>query len=889
MDKLNALDIFVIIIYSILCLVVAYKYLGKIKNIRDYALGGTFSNRVLAATLFATFTGAGRILGYVERIHEIGLIFALAILFEPIAWIVTAKLFSRNIEYFRQKGCMSISDIMYVLYGNWGKWVSNILSIVLSIGILAIQIKAIGYLSEYFFGLAEYHGAAIGFAVVVIYSMFGGIRAVVFTDVLQSLVFLVGVPAACFSAYYSIGGYTGLIEHIPQTHRVVEFNNDNILLLVSCVFFSLIPLTEIPFVQRFLMAKNASQFKNSLYYAFLPTVPFYLVIILTGFVTLATLPDGASKLAFYELVTNNLPEGIKGLVVVGLLAAIMSSADSYLNSAGVMFAHNVMRSLFPKISQKTELKIAKLATLLFSLLSLSMAFTGDGLAKIMRLSENFWIPFIVMPLIAGFFKFYTNSTSFKGSLICAFIFVIFGRLIAGEFGVVTSVFGLVGSSVGLFGFHRLQGMNVQNKPNVRSSRYRITLKGFRFLIPSKFMMLLQRDILGKTHVYYYFGIFGMLFFLFSSLAFHFTDPHIQMMVMWLRVSALLICTLLCMNELIQSKSFQQKWMPILWNAALIYCLPFLSVFTLLVSDMEIAWIANLIISFVLLALLTNGIITIYSTLSGSILAYIFFKISGSYTSAHLDNNYTNMLIAIYGAGAALIVYMLNKREQEHATAITTKLLYSTLIAHEAKSPITTIYTLVDKVSLIIAGKNNLTEDEMEIARLLPQLKQISRKSICNIERTLNNLRSDISDAEDYGIYKITDCIREVIEEYGLSDKELARIKVNYDRGFRFIGSKHFMKLILVNLISNFFKYAGKRATLEIYVIKRALYVKDNGVGMDDNQKSRLFVPFDKGGSTHGTGVGLAFCDQAMKEMKGSIEVISEKGEGTMFILRFARI
>lgn len=456
MYKLNTIDISIIILYAILCVYVAFRHIGKIHNIKEYALGGTYSTRVLAATLFATCTGAGSILGHIEKIHEIGLIFALATLFEPLAWVVTAQVFSKNIDYFKRKGCLSISDIMNVLYGSLGKWISNILSIALSVGTLAVQIKALGYLSEYFLGIPEYHGAALGFAIVVLYSFFGGIRAVIFTDVLQSIVFLVGVPAACFAAYYALGGYTGVITQIPQHKIIFEMTNDNIILLASCLFFSLIPFSEVAYIQRFLIANNSSQLRKALYYNFLLIVPFYIIIILTGFVTLATASGNISKLAFYDLIANNLPIGIRGVVIAGLLAAIMSTADSFLNSASVMFAHNILKSLFPKISEKTELKCAKIATLFFGVLALIMAFIGDSLARIMWISENFWAPFIIVPLAAGFFRFYTNNVSFLGSMICAFLFLLLGAYVGGEFGIVSACFGLIGSAVGLIGTHKLQ-------------------------------------------------------------------------------------------------------------------------------------------------------------------------------------------------------------------------------------------------------------------------------------------------------------------------------------------------------------------------------------------------------------------------------------------------
>lgn len=466
LHKLGLFDVCILVFYMILCFVVAFKNMGKIRNIKEYAMGGAFSTRVLAATFFATFTGAGPILGYIEKIHEVGLLFALAIILEPITWFTTSKILSNNIEYFKAKGCMSVSDIMQVLYGSSGKWVCNVLSIGLSIGTIAVQIKAIGYLSEYFIGLPEVYGAVMGFAIVVAYSFFGGIRAVIFTDVLQSLVFLVGIPIACFTAYYTLGGYTELINNIPQKHKVLEMSQSDTIMLISCLLCTLIPFSGLAFVQRFLIAKDSVQLRAALHHTFLIAIPFYFIIILTGFITVASLPAMESKLAFYELVTNNLPLGVKGLVIAGLLAAIMSTADSYLNSASVMFAHNIAKPLFPSISPRIELWLAKLATLIFSAISLWMTFMGGNLIELMWLSENFWTPFVVVPLLAGFLKFYTNTLSFVGSLIIAFFFLWLGKYISGEFGIVSAFLGIIGSAIGLIVAHKLQQLPVSRTQDI---------------------------------------------------------------------------------------------------------------------------------------------------------------------------------------------------------------------------------------------------------------------------------------------------------------------------------------------------------------------------------------------------------------------------------------
>jgi solute:Na+ symporter, SSS family len=458
---LSLIDNAVIFAYSITCIIIAFLCAGKITSLKEYALGGRYSDKILTATFFATSTGAATILGSIEKINASGLLYAIIELSSPLAWLSTAFIFSRNISFFKNKGCLSITDIMQLLYGKIGGYASNILSTAMTIGVLAIHIKAIGYVSLYFLGVSELHGAIIGLLVIVIYSYFGGVRAVIFTDALQAIVFLVGIPAACFTAFYSLGGYTQFIESIPAPHKVIELTNENILTLGSCFIFSIIPFTEVAYVQRFLIAEDIQQLKRALYNTFLLLLPFYLILILTGFITIAISPESSSKLAFFDLITNHLPIGIKGLVVAGLIAAIMSTADSFLNSASVMFAHNIVRPLLPKISEKTELQAAKFGTILLSIVSFILAYSFTSIVQLIWIYENCWPPFIIAPLVAGFFRFYTTEKSFIVSLLFAASFLILSRYVSGQFNIFTAVMGMTGSAIGLIVGHYSQGFQLK--------------------------------------------------------------------------------------------------------------------------------------------------------------------------------------------------------------------------------------------------------------------------------------------------------------------------------------------------------------------------------------------------------------------------------------------
>ncbi len=463
MQNLHVVDVVVIGLYLVLCLVIGFYKMGSIKTIREYTLGsGYISTSVLMFTIFATYIGARPTVGSVEKIHSLGLIFTIGVLAEPLFWITTARVYAKNITIFKKAGCMSVSDIMELLYGKSGKWITNVSSIVMSVGAVAAQIAAIGYLFNYFLGISQALGVFLGFGVLVAYSLFGGIRAVALTDTFQGLILLVAIPVACAIAFHEVGGYDGIVSKLPEAHLSIDFSHDNILFLLSMVFFSIIPVSAGTFIQRFLMANDSTQLNKALKINALVSLPFAMIICLIGFIVKAKAPEMDSNSAFFYMIGNYLPIGITGFLITGILAAIMSTADSWLNTTSVLCAHDIAKGLFPNITDKQELIIARISVLIIAALSVTLALTGSSIMALWWMSCNFWIPIILIPLAAGFFRFHTNYKSFLASTTLAIMGVLLGRYIKGEFATVSLLFGSIGCTMGLFGAHYLQKLAKQH-------------------------------------------------------------------------------------------------------------------------------------------------------------------------------------------------------------------------------------------------------------------------------------------------------------------------------------------------------------------------------------------------------------------------------------------
>ncbi|MDF3047889.1 MAG: putative periplasmic sensor histidine kinase, partial [Candidatus Midichloriaceae bacterium] len=775
MNNLHTIDIAVIIGYLILCLVIGLYKAGKIKTIREYTLGtGYISTTVLIFTIFATFIGAGATVGTVEKIHSMGLIFAVTLLLQPFFWILTAKLFASKIDIFKKAGCMSVSDIMEVLYGTPGKWAANILSIFFGISFIAMQVMAIGYLFNYFLGISHFIGILIGFGVLVVYSLFGGIRAVALTDTFQGLILLVAIPVACAMAFHDIGGHEKLIAGLPSTHLSIDFNRDNMLLLAGMAFYMLLPISEGTFMQRFLMANDSKQLNKALMMLAYISLPFALIICLIGFVIKVKAPEINPNIAFFYLIDQYVPIGITGLLISGILAAIMSTADSWLNTTSILCAHDIAKGLFPKLTDKQELLIARISVLIIAALSATLALIGKGVMELEWLAGNFWQPIILIPLIAGFMMFQTNYTSFIGSSILGALGVFLGGYIAGEFATISILFGMIGCAIGLFGMHYWQVLtNKQIGGNTFSQYTQINI----YKTKKNYLKLFVKQIKKQASKYqdycYPLGALGMVYFLGSSFFMVFTDAKILHTIVYLKAAAAVLCFGLCIYEFHLNSKYQRKYMPIYWIGTLVYCFPFLSSYIALIYNFSMPWMINLMLSTMLLYIFSGWIPTIVLSIIGFSAASLLFKITG-YSLATLNiEEQPQTLGYIYCFLTGAIILILKHRDALQEKELEGKMLYGAAVAHEVINPLQSASMMAD--TLLKAFKNKKfeevnKEDFEDIKELLEPFKQNTQAALKTVDRMLTLVRTDISEADDIGDYNITDCVEDTLKSYGLSEQ-----------------------------------------------------------------------------------------------------------------------
>ncbi|NRA73208.1 MAG: hypothetical protein HRU36_00470, partial [Rickettsiales bacterium] len=846
---MNLIDISIVISYMVFCLIIGLLRYGKIKNIRDYTLGTKpFPTVVLMVTTLATVVGTGQIIGHTEKVHQLGLIYIIPFIFTPVSWFILAKLLAPSLQAFRKHNFISLSDIMEHWYGKIARWTVNSISILISIAVTAVSAKTIGYLLHYFFDISETIGIITGIAIVTFYSVFGGIASVAFTDLFQCLIFFSALPIACFIGYQDTEGIEEIWLSLPAKHTYISV--DNIPLFLSFILYALIPYTDIPFIQRALVAKNKKQFLNSFIGVAVLIIPLLFIVSFIGLIAHYNSPNIDSSAALYYFIDYHLPMGLKGFIVAGLLAAIMSTQDSYLNTASSLISHDICKQIWPSITDKQELFIARISCIGIALTSILIMLFQKGIIDIFWLISNFADPLITVPLVAGLLGTRINKKSFINLIILSLTTVIATRFFTGAFDTRSLVVGMTTSIITLYIFHKKhKGESIFSLPKADIN-----------LLFNK----LNKRVLNNSYSISSLYTVGIVLCINCLVGIFFADLDFFNP---LNISLACITFLFLMMLLNELWHFQLKrYLIDIWRFCLIIGLLFIPSYIFFVHDFHILWLCNLVLSAILFIVMSDVIIGIaFIAIAGS-LGYLLPQIFNSsailITSEFAIISCSAMLIAIsmqlYNNHTITktthkeIMQELKKIMQEKiADSLNIKEEFLNKLNHELRIPLSVmintsdgIYEMWDKLSDKDKKKylkdivDNRKRFESYTSNILDLADLAQKRFKLNIKPNVDLVKLSKA-AINEATSLIVDSNKNLKIELEVKNAKMAIASCDEKR----------IQQVLSNLLSNAVKYSDHgiiKILIKTTKDKIEVSVSDQGIGIPNNEKSKIFTPFFEG-------------------------------------------
>lgn len=446
------IDIFIVGIYLIALLAIGIWQRAKRSGFKDFARvrDDTKKNKlILVATIFAASIGGGTTFGIAEKAfsgnvaHSYGLFLSIF-----IDILIAAYIVPRLAKYY---GAETVGDIIAIHYGNSGKVITGVAAIITSIGFLAAQISVSGRIFEYILQVNYLYGVLISYSIVIVYSTIGGLRSVLFANQLQFFAILVAIPLITILGIYKIGPQD-FINQVPA-EKVWFNNNYDLVATTISAFLGFAVMNLFPnFVQRAMINSDANATKRAIYIKSAIYAVFLVLITINGLIAFILFPYEKSSLALPILINDITPVGIQGIVIVGLLAAVMSTADSDLNVTTVALVKDIFEPIFGLHNQNKLLLVARFANILLGSLAIFISLCFESVVDLVIFISGLWGPVVLVPLIfalydrvipktmmlvSAFFgtfaffaweAYYSSPTSLKGvfigTMVSFFIFVI---------------------------------------------------------------------------------------------------------------------------------------------------------------------------------------------------------------------------------------------------------------------------------------------------------------------------------------------------------------------------------------------------------------------------------------------------------------------------------
>ena len=402
----------------------------RVHNSRDYVVAGrSLPLYMSTALVFATWFGAETVLGVSATFLKEGMRGVVA---DPFGFsfclVIVALFFARA---FYRLNLLTIGDFYRQRYNKPVEVATSVCIVLSYLGWTSAQFTALGLVFHTLSAGAiplEW-GIALGAGVVVIYTLFGGMWSIAYTDLFQSVVIILGLLYLAFLLGGAAGGFERIAAHAAEAGRF-EFwpkleLRDGLAFVAAFLTAALGSIPQQDVFQRVTAAKDADTAVRGallgglLYFcmAFVPIYLAYSALLIDPAMVGPLLAGDANEnqLILPYLIAGHTPLFAQVLFFGALLSAIMSSASGALLAPTTLFTENVLRPFVPRMSDRQFLLIMRGVLILFGLGVMAFALASE--ASIYQMVQNAYKVTLVSafaPLVLGL---YWKRSTTAGALL----------------------------------------------------------------------------------------------------------------------------------------------------------------------------------------------------------------------------------------------------------------------------------------------------------------------------------------------------------------------------------------------------------------------------------------------------------------------------------------
>jgi len=434
MPRFGPFDLVVVVLYFAILFGISW-WSARFKKAQsaDYFLAGRDVGWLaIGASLFASNIGSEHLVGLAGTGAASGLAVGH---FEWLACLILLLLGWLFVPFYLRSGVYTMPEFLERRYNAASRWYLTTVSIVAYVLTkISVTLYAGAIVVREVTGLGMWTSATVIVIATGAYTIAGGLRAVIYTEVMQTFVLIVGSLLLTVLGLHALGGWSGLQASVPVDFFSMWKPSDDPAFPWTGIVFGAPILgvwywcTDQAIVQRVLAARNVTEARRGTIFAgFLKILPVF-IFVLPGIIAAALYSDvrgTATDQAFPALVTRLLPVGLKGLVIAGMLAALMSSLASVFNSCSTLLTWDVYRKLKPGASEMQLITVGRIATGVLVVLGLAwipfMKYISSQLYIYLQSVQAYIAPPIAACFLLGLFFRRLNGTGAMASLTTGFV------------------------------------------------------------------------------------------------------------------------------------------------------------------------------------------------------------------------------------------------------------------------------------------------------------------------------------------------------------------------------------------------------------------------------------------------------------------------------------
>jgi solute:Na+ symporter, SSS family len=390
---MSPIDVTIFVVYLLGIVIFGISFYRKERTSDEYSTGsGNLPAWVIGLSIFATFVSSISYLalpGAAFLGNWNAFVFSLSI---PLAILMAIKFF---IPLYRSVGSPSAYTYLEERFGPWAKnyvalfWLlTQVMRVAVILYLLALPLYVI---LDWDMRMI----IAITGISVMIYAIFGGIKAVIWTDAVQAIILITGAVVTFFILIFSLPEGPSQYFEIASLHDKFSLGNFRLSLTESTFWIVFIYGIFINlqnygidqnYIQRYMSARNEKEAISSAFFGGLLYIPVSLLFFMIGtglFVYYQVYPDllpdnfkvaGMSDSVFPYFIVNGLPVGITGLLIASIFAAGMSTVSTSLNSGATVILNDFYKTFRKEITDKESMRVLYLASALICVLGITISF-----------------------------------------------------------------------------------------------------------------------------------------------------------------------------------------------------------------------------------------------------------------------------------------------------------------------------------------------------------------------------------------------------------------------------------------------------------------------------------------------------------------------------------